>query len=132
MDEIVPGECGPRYLEAYRRWLARGFALAWFVLPTAVGLVFSVLSWFWESPDFISLMTAPLLFGLLTRMLRRRAVAEEALQDVFVSIWQRAGQYRSERGNALAAGDRTQLVRCVGKAACLAHCLAFPCCACLA
>jgi len=47
-------------------------------------------------------LVAPLLFGLLTRMLRRRAVAEEALQDVFVSIWQRAGQYRSERGNALA------------------------------
>ena len=47
-------------------------------------------------------LVAPLLFGLLTRMLRRRALAEEALQDVFVSIWQRAGQYRSERGAALA------------------------------
>jgi RNA polymerase sigma-70 factor (ECF subfamily) len=47
-------------------------------------------------------LVAPLLFGLLTRMLRRRAVAEEALQDVFISIWQRAGQYRSERGGALA------------------------------
>jgi RNA polymerase sigma-70 factor (ECF subfamily) len=47
-------------------------------------------------------LVAPLLFGLLTRMLRRRAVAEEALQDVFVNVWQRAGQYRSERGGALA------------------------------
>lgn len=47
-------------------------------------------------------LVAPLLFGLLTRMLRRRALAEEALQDVFVNIWQRAGQYRSERGTALA------------------------------
>ena len=46
-------------------------------------------------------LVAPLLFGLLTRMLRRRALAEEALQDVFVSIWQRAGQYRSDRGGAL-------------------------------
>lgn len=46
-------------------------------------------------------LVAPLLFGLLTRMLRRRALAEEALQDVFISIWQRAGQYRSERGGAL-------------------------------
>jgi RNA polymerase sigma-70 factor (ECF subfamily) len=45
-------------------------------------------------------LVAPLLFGLLTRMLRRRALAEEALQDVFVSIWQRAGQYRVDRGNA--------------------------------
>lgn len=47
-------------------------------------------------------LVAPLLFSLLTRMLRRRALAEEALQDVFVSIWQRAAQYRSERGAALA------------------------------
>jgi len=46
-------------------------------------------------------LVAPLLFGLLTRMLRRRALAEEALQDVFISIWQRAGQYRSDRGRAL-------------------------------
>ncbi|MGH8252765.1 MAG: sigma factor, partial [Steroidobacteraceae bacterium] len=43
-------------------------------------------------------LASPLLFGLLTRMLRRRALAEEALQDVFVSIWQRAGQYSAERG----------------------------------
>ena len=47
-------------------------------------------------------LASPLLFGLLTRMLRRRALAEEALQDVFVSIWQRAGQYNAERGAAMA------------------------------
>jgi RNA polymerase sigma-70 factor (ECF subfamily) len=47
-------------------------------------------------------LVAPLLFGLLTRMLRRRALAEEALQDVFVAIWQRATQYRGERGAAFA------------------------------
>jgi RNA polymerase sigma-70 factor, ECF subfamily len=47
-------------------------------------------------------LVGPLLFGLLTRMLRRRALAEEALQDVFVSIWQRAGQFNAERGAALA------------------------------
>lgn len=51
--------------------------------------------------DELYALVAPLLFGLLTRMLRRRALAEEALQDVFISIWQRAGQYRSERGGAL-------------------------------
>ena len=47
-------------------------------------------------------LVAPLLFGLLTRMLRRRALAEEALQDVFVNIWQRAGQFQGDRGAALA------------------------------
>ena len=38
----------------------------------------------------------------LTRILRRRALAEEALQDVFVSIWQRAGQFRASRGRPMA------------------------------
>ncbi len=46
--------------------------------------------------------TAPLLFASLLRILRRRALAEEALQDVFVSIWQRAAQFRATRGKALA------------------------------
>src|SRR5882724_3945484 len=46
-------------------------------------------------------LASPFLFACLTRMLRRRALAEEALQDVFISIWQRAGQYQSGRGSAL-------------------------------
>lgn len=47
-------------------------------------------------------LVSPLLFGCLTRMLRRRSVAEEALQDVFITIWQRAGQFRPERGRPIA------------------------------
>ena len=47
-------------------------------------------------------LVAPPLFSCLTRMLRRRSVAEEALQDVFVTVWQRAGQFRPERGRAIA------------------------------
>lgn len=47
-------------------------------------------------------LVSPTLFGCLTRMLRRRSVAEEALQDVFITIWQRAGQFRPERGRAMA------------------------------
>jgi RNA polymerase sigma-70 factor (ECF subfamily) len=35
-------------------------------------------------------------------MLRRRSVAEEVLQDVFVRIWQRAAQFEAHRGRALA------------------------------
>jgi RNA polymerase sigma-70 factor, ECF subfamily len=45
-------------------------------------------------------MTAPTLLGCLIRILRRRALAEEVLQDVFVHIWQRANQYDGERGRA--------------------------------
>jgi RNA polymerase sigma-70 factor (ECF subfamily) len=46
--------------------------------------------------------TSPIIFARLLRMLRRRAVAEEVLQDVFVRIWQRAAQYELSRGRALA------------------------------
>jgi RNA polymerase sigma-70 factor (ECF subfamily) len=41
------------------------------------------------------------LLGVLIRILRRRAVAEEALQDVMVKIWQRADQYVAYRGRAM-------------------------------
>jgi RNA polymerase sigma-70 factor, ECF subfamily len=47
-------------------------------------------------------LVSPKLFAVLTRMLRRRSLAEEALQDVFVTIWQQAGQFRPERGRPLA------------------------------
>jgi RNA polymerase sigma-70 factor (ECF subfamily) len=47
-------------------------------------------------------LASPFLFACLTRMLRRRALAEEALQDVFVSIWQRAGQFQASRGRPMA------------------------------
>src|SRR3954471_15278957 len=47
-------------------------------------------------------LASPLLFAALTRILRRRALAEEALQDVFVSIWQRAAQFQSSRGRPMA------------------------------
>ena len=42
-----------------------------------------------------------MVFACLTRMLRRRSVAEEALQDVFIAVWQRADQYRADRARAL-------------------------------
>src|SRR4029453_19476865 len=46
------------------------------------------------------------LLGVLMRILRRRAVAEEALQDVMVKIWQRADQYVAYRGRAVAGTTR--------------------------
>jgi RNA polymerase sigma-70 factor (ECF subfamily) len=46
--------------------------------------------------------TSPILFARLLCMLRRRSVAEEVLQDVFVRIWQRAAQFEAHRGHALA------------------------------
>jgi RNA polymerase sigma-70 factor (ECF subfamily) len=36
------------------------------------------------------------------RILRTRAVAEDALQDAFLRIWQQAGQFNSHKGRAMA------------------------------
>lgn len=46
--------------------------------------------------------TAPQLLACLLRILRNRATAEDALQDVFVQVWGRAGQYERSRGSAWA------------------------------
>src|ERR1700756_3887586 len=43
----------------------------------------------------------PILLAVLMRMLRRRDAAEDALQDVFVSVWQRARQVDPIRGPPL-------------------------------
>jgi RNA polymerase sigma-70 factor (ECF subfamily) len=45
---------------------------------------------------------APILLAVLMRILRRRDAAEDALQDVFVAVWQRAGQFDPIRGRPLA------------------------------
>lgn len=45
---------------------------------------------------------APHLYGLLLRMLRQREWAEEALQDCFIRVWQRADSYEPARGEPLA------------------------------
>jgi RNA polymerase sigma-70 factor (ECF subfamily) len=43
-------------------------------------------------------LTAPQLFHVASRMLRQREVAEEVLQECFVTVWMRAGSYHPERG----------------------------------
>ena len=45
---------------------------------------------------------SPKLLGILLRMLGNRANAEDALQDVFVKIWERAGQFDRFKGRAMA------------------------------
>lgn len=44
---------------------------------------------------------SPQLFGLLLRILRRRDLAEEALQETFVNIWRKASEYRASRGSVV-------------------------------
>lgn len=47
-------------------------------------------------------LVSPQLYGLLLRMLHRPSLAEDALQDVMIRVWQRAGQYSAHRGRAMA------------------------------
>lgn len=44
----------------------------------------------------------PRLYGLLLRMLRETADAEEVLQETFVHAWKRAGEYSAARGSVEA------------------------------
>ncbi len=46
--------------------------------------------------------TSPHLFALLLRILRTQDSAEDALQDVYVKIWQKAKTYESKRGAPLS------------------------------
>lgn len=41
---------------------------------------------------------ARLVFSLALKILNDRAVAEEVVQEVFVKVWRRAAEYRSDRG----------------------------------
>lgn len=47
-------------------------------------------------------LTSPQLLGVLMRILRTRALAEDALQDVFVQVWRRAAEFKGERGSSWA------------------------------
>ncbi|TXF11712.1 sigma-70 family RNA polymerase sigma factor [Pelomicrobium methylotrophicum] len=47
-------------------------------------------------------LTAPRLFSLALRMLKRRDWAEDLLQDCYIAVWRHAADYRTERGQALA------------------------------
>lgn len=45
---------------------------------------------------------APRMLGIALRLLRRRALAEEAVHDAFLSIWTKAGTYKPELGHPRA------------------------------
>ena len=45
--------------------------------------------------------TSAKLFGICLRILGDRGEAEDALQDVYVSVWRRAGSFDGERGSPI-------------------------------
>jgi len=46
--------------------------------------------------------TSPIVFARLLRMLRRRSLAEAALREVYVRVWERAAQFEAGRGRPIA------------------------------
>jgi len=47
-------------------------------------------------------LSSPILFAVAMRMLRRREAAEEVVQEAYVAIWRKAGQYRLDRGQPMS------------------------------
>ena len=47
-------------------------------------------------------LSAPTLFAVAVRLLRQRELAEEVVQEAYVSIWRKAGQYQLGRGQPMA------------------------------
>lgn len=47
-------------------------------------------------------LTSPKLYALVLRILGTRSLAEDALQECYVRIWQNADQYTPERGSPMA------------------------------
>ena len=45
--------------------------------------------------------TASKLYGIVLRILVRRELADEVLQEVYVKIWERAGDYQSSRASPI-------------------------------
>ena len=45
--------------------------------------------------------TSAKLYGIILRILVRRSLADEVLQDVFVRIWERASDFQPERASAI-------------------------------
>jgi len=54
-------------------------------------------------------LTSSRLLGIAVKMLGRRELAEEVLQEAFLAIWQKAGQYRADAGSPM--GWLTTIVR---------------------
>lgn len=58
-------------------------------------------------------LSAPQLFALAVRMLRRTDWAEEVMQECFVSIWQNAARYSAEQSQVMTWMSRIVRNRCI-------------------
>lgn len=58
-------------------------------------------------------LSAPQLFALAVRMLRRTDWAEEVMQECYINIWQNAGRYSSEQSQVMTWMSRIVRNRCI-------------------
>lgn len=58
-------------------------------------------------------LSAPHLFALVVRMLRRKDWAEEVLQECYLSIWQNAARFSSEQSQPMTWMTRIVRNRCI-------------------
>ena len=62
-------------------------------------------------------LTSPKLFAVIFRILKNRSEAEDALQDVYIKVWQRADRFAPEEGKpetwlaAIARNHAIDLIR---------------------
>ncbi|THF50693.1 sigma-70 family RNA polymerase sigma factor [Allorhizobium terrae] len=59
--------------------------------------------------------TSPKLFGLCIRLLKDKTEAEDALQDIFVKIWQKAESFAASGHNAMAWLSAIARYHCIDK-----------------
>ncbi len=60
-------------------------------------------------------LTSARLFGICKRMLVQSSDAEDALQEVFLTVWRKASQYDAERGKPLTWLGTIARTRCIDR-----------------
>jgi len=76
-----------------------------------------------EAFDALYQATSAKLFGIVIRILHRRELAEEVLQDVYLKIWERAGDFNPAKGSPItwmAILARNRALDCVRRHAAMA------------
>lgn len=53
----------------------------------------------WQAYSLLYSMTSPQLYGMMLSMTNYAAVCEDLLQEIYVTVWQKAGKYNPEKAS---------------------------------